>query len=279
MRPADLKELSDKDLIKRYCPERKDEAAIEELWRRHSETVYEYLEKSSRTLCPAFYDRDELAHASYMEARKNLRNRICGFRELDSARSLKAWLRRVAYSTMRDERRKVTESRTKTKTVSLDGTLERMSQTGSADEDAAEKRQVDPVELTFFRRPVEEALAEAGELEIRTDHAYFRSGYLFHPFEPVAPVEREMATRQRKSVFRDVLAWHAAQSDKDMTCSSMIRLRYWKRWSVAEVVEHVYGPPATETRKRAYYRLLDHNYIQIQALLYKRFGITGPQQA
>lgn len=277
----DPKKLSDKELIRRFCPAAHDHALAEEVWRRFQPAVYEALEKSSRGLCPAFYDRRDLIHDSYLQARKNLIARICRFRKLDSTRSLRTWLGLVARSTMMDERRKVTYSRRKEKIIEV----------------SIEPASAESEEEGTTRAITEETLLELPELAIQrkvgpvdfdepfvpsSHYLYFRSRYSTNPIDPASPVERGMIDRQRKTIFREILTQHAEHSSKDATCAALIRLRYWRKWPVAKLVEHFYGKPEGESqrvaRHKAYYRLLDSNYQSIVAMLRRRVGVTRPAQ-
>src|SRR2546426_2853214 len=127
--PVDLRKLSDKELIKRFCPEAMDEALAEELWRRHQQTIYEDLEKSSRSLCPAFYDWRDIQHDVYTnKARGRLLGSICQFKELDSARSFKSWLGRIARSMVLDERRDIMQTRVQPERRRIFVSIERPSE-------------------------------------------------------------------------------------------------------------------------------------------------------
>ena len=277
--PADLRSLPDKELVGRFCPERTDEAVAEELWRRHNPEIYKTLAKCTRTLCPAFYDQGDLAHDSYLQARQNLLNRICGCENTGSERSFSAWLGRVARSTMLDERRKVTESRIKRKIVKV--SIEKPSQ----DEDEVAKP-AEITEETFLEipplaiRPKPEAVRFHGPFEPRSHHEYFRSLYSTSPLDPSAPVERKIVESQRKVVFLKILTRHVQESDENAACGAMIRLRYWSKWRVAKIVERFYGEPLTkqqeQARRQAYFRLLDKNYDGIIKDL-ERAGIMRPE--
>lgn len=273
--------MSDKDLIRRFCSTAGDHALAEEIWRRFQPTIYEALEACSRALCPAFYDRRDLIHDSYLQARKNLIARICRFRELDSARSLRAWLGLVARWTMLDERRKVTHSRRREKIIEV--SIEPASAEGreeGATQAITEERLLELPEVAIRRKsgPVnfDEPFVPSSH------HLYFRSRYSTNPVDPAAPVEREIVERQRKFIFREILTQHAEHSSKDATCAAMIRLRYWRKWPVAKLVEHFYGLPEGErqriARHRAYYRLLDSNFESIIAKLRRAVGVTRSAQ-
>jgi DNA-directed RNA polymerase specialized sigma24 family protein len=287
--PTDLRNLSDKELVKRFCTEAEDQPAADEIWRRYEQTIYKSLEKSSRTLCPVFYDPRDLVHDSYLKARENLLARICKFKELDSARSLRAWLGRVVRSTMLDERRKVTQSRKKRKIVEV--SIEKPS---GEDQDQGKLPEITEETLLEFPEVAAESTIEVEErvhidtpvsfsemLEPRSHHVYFRSRYSTSPLDPSAPVEWKYVEQQRKFIFREVLTRHAQQSDEDAASAAMIRLRYWRKWEVAKVIEFFYGKPSTkqekQARQRAYYRLLDKDYEGIRAAL-AQAGVMRAEQ-
>jgi DNA-directed RNA polymerase specialized sigma24 family protein len=277
----DPKKLSDKELIQRFCPEGNDQALADELWRRYQPPIYQALEKYSRTLCPAFYDPRDLLHDSYLLAPQNLCARICGFDELDSTRSLRAWLTRVACSTVLDERRKVTHSRIKEKIVEL--SIDKPS-----GEEHDEEKPRGPTEETLLELPELAIRRKAGTVSFsepfapRSHYVYFRSRYSTSPLDPSAPVEWGIIDQQRKIIFREILTRHDERSDEAATCAAMIRLRYWRKWPVARLVERFYGKPGNEqeraARHKAYYRLLDKNYEAITATLRRTFGIVRPEQ-
>jgi|GEM_PF-3230275 len=279
-KPADLRALSDKELIKRFCPDEKDCAAIEELWRRHEKTAYEILVRISRSLCPAFFDPGDLAHTSYLRARDNFKNRICGFKELDSPRSFKAWLRELATKTMLDERRILTQSRRKRKIIEV--SIEKPPEEDEQERlpEVTEETLLELPELRIRRKPGPVDFDEP--LEERSDYEYFRSWYSTSPLDPAAPVEWKQVEQERKSIFRKVLTRHAENSDEDATCAAMIRLRYWRKWPVKKLVERFHGAPTTErqraAKERACYRLLNKDYEDIAADLRRMYGIVRPGQ-
>lgn len=293
--PADLQNLSDKALIRRFCPDRKDEEAVEELWRRHSETVYEALQKCSRYLCPAFYDWQDLAHASFLQARNNFLNRICGFRELESARSFKSWLVRLAWSATRDMRRPITQSRVKKKIreVSLetafgDRKLGRQSPDDSPKEPLEEEFPVDAAERAyagegaFSRKRKQEVLDKPDvDTEVRSHHFWYRSQYSPRPLDPAAPVEQKLVEQQRKFIVRHVLVRYAEESDKNADSARLLRERHFRKYPVRQLIVRRFGEPSSEreraTRERAIYRLLDHDYDEVLALMGRMFGITAPE--
>lgn len=290
--PFDPRELSDKELIQRFCPERSNQALADELWRRYQQAVYAALENNSRTLCPAFYDFRDLVHDSYLQARKNLLARICTFKELGSAPSLRAWLGRVARSTMLDERRKVTHSRTKNKIIEV--SIEQPPTDNYGEERPPEVTEESLLELPVISaervHAVEEPTVTAisgsvsfnETFEPKSHHEYFRSRYSTSPLAPSAPVEWKLVEQQRQFIFREILTRHAQQSDENTTCAAMIRLRYWRKWPVTTLVEHFYGKPVSEqqskARHRAYYRLLDRDYKEITAALGRTLDIVRPEQ-
>jgi hypothetical protein len=288
--PLNVTKLSDKELIQRYCKNKGNNTLADELWRRHQMAIYEELQKCSRSLCPAFCDQRDLVHDSFLQARKNLRARICKFRELDSARSLRAWLGQVARSTMLDERRETTGSRRKKKIVEV--SIEK-----PAGEEYDEATHPEITEETLLELPevvpepgpkvaggtdIQHTESVAFNEPLRSDYLYFRSRYSTSPLDPVGPIEWEQLETERRVIFRDVLTRHAQRSDEDGMCASMIRLRYWRKWPVAKVVERFYGPPETErqrqARHRAYFRLLDKNYLEILAELRRAYGVVKPEQ-
>ncbi len=295
--PADLQNLSDKALIRRFCPDRKDEEAVEELWRRHSETVYEALQKCSRYLCPAFYDWQDLAHASFLQARNNFLKRICGFRKLESARSFKSWLVRLAWSTTRDVRRPITQSRVKKKIreVSLetafgDRKLGRQSSDDSPTEpleeefpaDAAEQAYADEGAFSRKDKRKQEVLGKSDvDTEVRSHHFWYRSQYSTRPIDPVAPVERKIVEQQRKFIVRYVLVQYAAESDENTDSARLLRERYFRNYPVRQLIVRRFGEPSSEreraTRERVIYRLLNHDYDEVLVLIDRMFGITAPE--
>ncbi len=285
--PADLSHLSDKQLIKRYCPTKKDRGAIEELWRRHSETAYGFAHRWSRSLCPPFYDREDLAGECFEKARDNFRNRICGFRKLDSARSFRVWLSSLVHSTTRDRVRVITQSRIKDKAkrvvhVSLGEVFERGAGKEASDEERTEAAAaMDSVELPIPPPFDGEPTVETDKFEDRTSHLWFRSRYSTNPLDPVAPADRKLFDEQRKFVFREILTRHAESSEENAHCTRIIRMRYVRRWPMQRISSHVYGPSATkrqeESRKRAIYRLLDKDYEGLRLQLAQVFRITAPE--
>jgi DNA-directed RNA polymerase specialized sigma24 family protein len=266
-------ELSDKQLILRYCANRDEDGLASELWRRHKESIYEALKRHSRRLCPSFWDQEDLAHDSYMQVRKNVLNRICEFKGLDSARSLKAWLDAVAKSTLLDERRKVTGR----------GPEPREFIEVPYDDAEGEEHLVEPAEPPVLRdaKAVDSA-REFGVFEPRSRHLFFRSAYSTNPLDPVAPVEQDILERERRFIFRDILVRRTRNSEKDAQCSSVIRLRYWRKWPVKKTVEFFYGAWATNrefnTKYQACRRLLKEDYDAILLELDRTLRVKRPEQ-
>jgi DNA-directed RNA polymerase specialized sigma24 family protein len=271
--PVDLTKLPDRQLIVRYCENRNDDGLASELWRRHNETIYCNLQKCGRRLCPTFWDPGDLIHDSYMQARRNLLKRICKFDGLDSPQNLQGWLYQLARSTMLDERRKVTGRKNGRKIIQV-----------SFEDADGEEALIEPAESPQLPPEVEtvDSEVEFASFESRTHHVYFRSRYSTRPLDPVAPVEQRIVEQERKFVFLDILVRHAANSDEDAQCSSIIRLRYWRKWSVKQVVECCYGQWKTQREFNAKYqacrRLLKENYDTIVLELDRALGIKRPEQ-
>jgi DNA-directed RNA polymerase specialized sigma24 family protein len=287
--------LSDKELIRRFCREAADQGLAEELWRRHEQTIYQNLEKSCRTLCPSFYDPRDIVHDIYTDkARKRLLGGICEFRELDSARSFQSWLGRIARSMVLDERREILETRIQPGRrrifVRIEKSPEEESEgrgpSGVTEESLLELPEVTPELMAETEETVITSMAGSVSFdepsEPRSHHVWFRSRYSTRLLDPSAPVEWNLTDLQRESILRQILTRHAEQSDEDATCAAMIRLRYWRKWPVAKLVERFYGTPLTEqqraARHRAYYRLLHKDYEGIKVELERTFGAVRPEQ-
>jgi hypothetical protein len=315
--PTELAKLSDKELIQRFCPECSDQAAGEELWRRYQQTIYEDLLESSLKLCaspversqersrkrfreevalgPDSYGWKDVAHEIYSDATKAracFLRRICGFRELDSPASFRAWLRRVSHSLVLDERRVILQTRVnperRKKFVSIQSPPEddEAAPREVTEESLLELPEVEPepgpkvVEEIDVNRTGSVSFDEVAQS--RSDYLYFHSRYSTSPLDPAAPVEWERLETERRLIFREVLTRHGQRSDENMMCANMIRLRHWRKWPVAKLVERFYGPPETErerqARHRACYRLLDKDYVEILAELGRAYGVVRPEQ-
>lgn len=291
--PANLRELSDKELLTRYCAEewkrqrgketgeRRTEASerekenvelAEELWRRHQMKVYDYLSRCGRAFCPAFYDPGDLVHDSHMQAQKNFIKRICGFRNIDSPRSFKAWCENLARTTMLDERRKVTESRLKRKRifVSLDEPLH-------DEEGESSETVVDVVVGEEFER-LPASPPERGEP--RSSYLVFRSRYSTNPRDPAAPVERKLVEGQRSYVVGEALRRHAESSEENAHSARVIRWRHWRNWTYATIGARIYGestsPTEKNTQEQRIKRVLEDDYERLFTVLRGTWGIVAP---
>lgn len=257
--PADPAKLSDKELVGLFCVNRKDQALAEEIWRRYGEIIRDSLKRlvfSRNSLCPDSCPRKTFLDASFSRAWEQLFARICTFREFDNPMSLKAWLRRVAYSMAIEEYRDITGSRRDTWTV-----------------------------------PIEDAFPSEFDRTVNEEAPVFRSKYGMSSASrqdrgvmaqsPPAP-DAEIMSQERKYVIREVLVRYAERSEDDAHSARLIRLRCFLAWELAKIIDYIYGAPESPrqglTWERAIYRQLAHDYENLQVLLRRDFGIIGPWQ-
>jgi len=251
--PADVTQLSDKELILRYCGNRKDRTVAEKLWRRCGEKLHQSLGRlvfSRNSLCPDFCDRKTFLDSTFSRVYVNFFARICGFTELDSPVSLKAWLATVARSTALDEYRYLTRSRT------------------------------DIVEIGLGEVSPEDVGGDSGESPTQeVERPPFRTKLLsfYGRAQKIPPPDAGIKAEERKFVVRELLVRYAVVSDDNAHSAQLIRLHYFSEWEVSKIVGYVYGNPAStrqeETWTRYVYRDMAHDYGNLRPFLASEFGI------
>jgi len=256
MEPLDSQKLSDKELVRFFCVNRKERALATELWRRYGDMLRESLKRlvfSRHSFCPDFIDRKTFLDSTFSRVYLNFFARICRFRELDSPRSLKAWLNRVTTSAALDENRWLTRSRTQIIELGLE--------------------EVSPEEVGA----IPEETSEEEKRPFRTKLLSF-----YGRAQKIPPPDVEIEAEERKFVVREVLVRYNQESDENADSARLIRLRYFREWEISKIVGYVYGKPTStrqeKTWERHIFRDMAHDYENLRALLKRDFGITVLRQ-
>src|SRR6267143_15981 len=96
-------ELSDRDLIQRFCADPPDQDAFTVIWKRYEPTARKYA-KHLTFMCPHFQSEDIFAEEIFSRVQEKVVQKIGGF---EARASFSTWLYRVAESTAIDLRRKL----------------------------------------------------------------------------------------------------------------------------------------------------------------------------
>lgn len=96
-------ELSDRDLIQRFCADTLDRDAFEALWKRYEQKIYLYA-KHFTIMCPDSHSPDIFAEDTFSNAQEKVVKNICGFR---GESLFSTWLYRIVERTAIELRRKV----------------------------------------------------------------------------------------------------------------------------------------------------------------------------
>lgn len=259
MEPVDPRKLSDEELVKAFCANRKEQALATELWRRYGDILRKSLEClvfSRNSLCPDSCERKTFLDASFSRAWEKLFGSICKFRGFDKPAALKAWLRRMAYTVAVEEYRDITGCRRDIWNIPVEEAFPREFE-GAEDEDT-------PV----FRSKYSKVAAEG------TDRGVMA--------QPLPTPDAKVRAEERKYVIRELLVRYAQKSDEAAHSARLIRLRYFLGWELVKIVTYVYGTPAStrqeKTWERHVYRDMAHDYGSLRSLLASEFGIVGPWQ-
>lgn len=251
--PVDLGSLSEKEVVKLFCANPKEEALATELWRRFDDRIYKALQRlifRRDGLCPDFCDRKTFLDSTFTRAYLKFFGGIRDFRGFDSPWSLKAWLTEVASTAALDEWRSVT--RPKIREVPLGDVL--------------------PEEVG---RSLEESEAK---------NKSFRSRLLsfYGSAQKIPPPDAELKAGERKFVVREALVRYAETSQEAADSARAIRLWCWKNWTMTRIAEYFFGESATEreknTKLKAVCRELASDFKNLRVLLEEDFGITSLQQ-
>jgi len=242
---SDLQKLSDKKVIKRFCPDRADEEAGRELWHRHNETILESIKKVAkrRSFRPASCDYKSFVDATFTRAYLNFLNRICGY---NFQGPIKHWLYKLALTTALDERRTL---------------LGRGSVKLTGIEDAFPHQAPADVGFGFHYR----------------HRGGFRTKlFPLHARHSTNPVEK-IAAEERRFIVLELLVRHADSSDKNADSARTIRLYHWRKWSVPRIAEYFFSEAPNKQKKAAQekslYRTLQVDYAKLKALLMREFNI------
>jgi DNA-directed RNA polymerase specialized sigma24 family protein len=254
MEPVDPGELSDKDLVKQFCTNRREQALATEIWRRYGDLLHDSLRRlvlCRHSLCPDSMDRKTFLDSSFSRAYLNLFARICRARVLDSAQGLRGWLHLVAKTAALDEYRNVTRSRAKVIELSL-GEV--------APDEVGEDLHEDSV---HERRPFRSKLWSF----------YGRA-------QKIPPPDAGVQAEERKFVLREALVRYAEASEEAAESARAIRLWCWKGWSMAQIGAYCFGDPLTaterNTKEKAVERALKRDIKNLRQLLRREFRITSP---
>ena len=254
--PVDPAKLSDKDLVKLFCANRKEQVLATELWRRYGDQLRESLKRlvfSRHSLCPDFVDRKTFLDSTFSRVYLKFLGGICGFRELDSPPSLKAWLNRVTKTAGIEEYRWLTRSRTQIIELGLE--------------------EVSPEEVSA----IPEETSEEEKRPFRTKLLSF-----YGRAQKIPPPDAAIKAEERKFVVRELVVRYTQESDENAHCARLIRLRYFLEWELVKIVTYVYGTPASarqeKTWERHVFRDMARDYENLRSLLASEFGIVGPWQ-
>jgi hypothetical protein len=265
-KPVDLSQLSDEELIQKYCADRKGQDIASILWERHSEKIRDALKKQAR-LRPDTCPYRTFLDASFSRAYLNFLQRICGFR---FEKPIEHWLFKVAGSAALDERRVITRKRGKAKKKPGEAAVIESTETEQKNVEAEQEEQKTDQPTMI---PLDDFIDR--ESQYTVFHSKYYPAHGRYGQDPDKPIEK----RERKYVVRELLIRHTETSDEDAESAYTIRLRYWRDWSVPKLAEYFFGEPTSErertTRERAVYRSLNSNFGKLRASLAQEFGITS----
>jgi DNA-directed RNA polymerase specialized sigma24 family protein len=254
MESLNAAQLSDEDLVKLFCANRKDQALATEIWRRYGNVLHDSLKHlifCRHSFCPDCVDRKTFLDSTFSRTYLNLFARICRCNRLDSQESLQGWLHSVARTAAIDEYRVLTRSRAKIIEFGL--------------------AEVAPDEV-----------GEDFHEDIVGEKRPFRSKILsyYHIVQKIPPPDAGVPTEERKFVIREALVRYAQTSDEAAESARAIRLWCWKEWSMAQIGAYFFGDPLTDTerdtRRKTVERELKLDIRKLRQLLAREFGITSP---
>jgi hypothetical protein len=256
MQPADPARLSDQELVRLFCANRREQALATELWRRHGDELRNSLKRlvfSKNSLCPDSCPRDTFLDASFSRAWQKFFGNICKFRGLDKPPILKAWLRRVAYSVAIEEYRDITGCRRDVWNIPMEDAFPHEFG-GAEDEDTPS-----------FRSKYTTTTAEGTSRGVMA--------------QPLPAPDAKVKAEERKYVIRELLVRYAQESDENAHCARLIRLRYFVGWELTKIVTHVYGTPGSSRQEKSWerhvFRDMADDYENLMAVVKREFGITA----
>lgn len=198
--PGDLERLSDEDLIRRYCADPPDRAALEELSRRCLRKI-EMFARWKSSLCPAWYSEDLFCEAVASRATDAFVGNICTFR---FEGPFLGWLYQVVEKKAIDEQRQLMG------------------------------RGPIPRRFESIDRPEEETDADGTTRQLRReltpDDLYYRSKYWASPFEHARDVELS-------EIVTYLLTLHGQTSERNRKSANAIKACMWEERLAREVAK------------------------------------------
>jgi len=101
--PVDLRKLSDKELIERYCSEPHDQEAFAELWKRHEQRIQRCV-GHFRIMCPHFHSQDIFCEEVFSRTQGKVAQKVCGY---EGRATFSTWLYTIIERQAIEERRKI----------------------------------------------------------------------------------------------------------------------------------------------------------------------------
>jgi DNA-directed RNA polymerase specialized sigma24 family protein len=99
----DYTELSDTDLIQRFCTDTPDQDAFTVLWKRYEQKIHGYAQHFA-IMCPDFHSPAIFAEDTFSKTQEKVVMNICGFR---GESLFSTWLYRIVERTAIELRRKI----------------------------------------------------------------------------------------------------------------------------------------------------------------------------
>ena len=274
--PTPLHQLPDSALIESLpLPEDKREltaserAALDELWRRHYETLRKHLRRiiySSRSMCPFFWEREQFLDASLSRAYIHFLKRI---RRKDYS-NFAGYLCTLAYSSAIDEQRSITGR------IVAESTRAPEPPTGG---EVAPESEGMP---SLAEQSPDEESSEGSEAtapwksNIKVEHG----DQVFRLKSKLPDAFYEASAGERRAIVRELLEIHASQSPTNATSTMALKMRFWQDYTWTEIAQRLmsWSWEGLDACARKASRFVEADCEKLRLLLYETFKITGPRQ-
>jgi DNA-directed RNA polymerase specialized sigma24 family protein len=273
---AQVQALSDDALIALLpTPEDKRElmteerAALDELWRRHAETIRTRLRMviySSRGPCPFFWFRDEFLQQSFSRSYIKF---LAGIRRREY-KNFAGYLCTLAYSAAIDEQRKITgrcvdvvESPPRPIPVGGAAPLESDAAPGSDEEVSGEEPALEAEDSSSSR-----SVLKVGQLDPK------KPLYSKLP-DPLHTLEH----KERRNIVRELLERHAYSSPESALSTATLRMRFWQDYTWTDIADRIMRsvPLSLATRAKKVERFANKDCSKLKSLLGQEFKITDSE--